>query len=281
MIESFTQRCQQRVNARLAEILTTMPAVPKYLQKAMCYVVLNGGKRIRPLMMYASAEMLGVGWHKLDTAACAIEFIHAYSLVHDDLPAMDNDDFRRGLPTCHRAFDEATAILVGDALQSVAFEVLSQDKLLLAEQRLELIKILARVAGPAGMVGGQAMDLAAVNQQLSLEELCTIHEYKTGALLKACVEMPLAICHDASPFEAALLQYAKAMGLAFQIKDDLLDHHQAMAKQEPSYVELMGYQQAEQTLKDLHEDALDSISQFGKAALYLRELASFVVKRSH
>ncbi|MDF2866578.1 MAG: geranyl transferase [Gammaproteobacteria bacterium] len=283
MIENFILRCQQRINRLLIQNLSYMTEVPGRLQQAMSYVVLNGGKRIRPALIYATAEALGIGWHKLDSVACAIEFIHAYSLVHDDLPAMDDDEFRRGQLTCHKAFDEATAILVGDALQSLAFEVISRDELLPAEQRIHLIQILAKAAGAAGMVGGQAMDLAATNQRLTLPELCTIHEYKTGALLKACVEFPLVLCHDKSPVEMALLSYAQAIGLAFQIKDDLLDYAQAIEKQdnqEPSFALLVNYSQTEQKLHELYQQALKALQFFGQEADYLRELAGFIIKRT-
>ncbi len=283
MIETFLLRCQQRINRLLMQQLSYTMDVPERLQRAMSYVVLNGGKRIRPALIYAAAEALNLGWHKLDSVACAIELIHAYSLVHDDLPAMDNDDFRRGQLTCHKAFDEATAILVGDALQSMAFEVISRDEFLPAEQRIQLIQILAKAAGAAGMVGGQAMDLAATNRQLSLTELCTIHEFKTGALLKACIEFPLALCHDKRPVEMALLGYAQAMGLAFQIKDDLLDYAQAIEKQdnqEPSYALLVNYSQTEQKLHELYQRALNELQFFGQEADYLRGLAEFIIKRT-
>lgn len=280
MIEQFIVICQQRANRVLAHALPSMAQIPNTLHQAMHYAVLNGGKRIRPTLVYATGEALGIGWHKLDAAACAIELIHAYSLVHDDLPAMDNDTYRRGQLTCHKAFDEATAILVGDALQSLAFEVLSRESLLNAEQRVRMIRVLATAAGSQGMAGGQALDLAAINQTVTSEQLETIHQLKTGALLRACVEL-VTIAHETDPnVVEILLEYAELLGLAFQIKDDVLDYQQASAiKPELSYALAFSVQQAEQKLVELHQQALNLLARVNLQQTHLAQLMHYVVNR--
>jgi geranylgeranyl pyrophosphate synthase len=194
---AFAQRLAQwqaRVEIQLDRRLPDATASPQRLHEAMRYAVLGGGKRVRPVLVYATGETLGLPLESLDGAACAIEFIHAYSLIHDDLPAMDDDDLRRGQPTCHKAFDEATAILAGDALQVLAFEVLADDPTLPADAatRLGMVRILAQCSGTQGMAGGQALDLAAAGRTLALPEVVRMHEWKTGALIRAGVEMALA-----------------------------------------------------------------------------------------
>ncbi|MGM0594924.1 MAG: polyprenyl synthetase family protein, partial [Pseudomonadota bacterium] len=216
---------QQRVERALDQWLPTEGEPPQQLHAAMRYASLDGGKRVRPVLVYATGKALGLSPDRLDGPACAIELIHAYSLVHDDLPAMDNDDLRRGKPTCHKAYDEPTAILVGDALQSLAFEILSSNKTSVGpQQRLEMVQELAMAGGSKGMCGGQAIDIAAEGQQLTLTQLQQMHRYKTGALLRASVRLgALAAAHASTEQREQLDRYAEAIGLAFQIRDDILD----------------------------------------------------------
>jgi geranylgeranyl pyrophosphate synthase len=246
---------------------------------------------VRPLLVYAAAEAI-IGNDQqpaLDGIACAVEYIHAYSLVHDDLPAMDDDDLRRGNPTCHKKFDEATAILAGDALQSRAFELLTLLDLD-AEQRLALIATLAAAAGPRGMVGGQAIDLAAVQQRIDLAHLETMHRLKTGALIRAAVRMgAIAAKADAQQL-LALDQYAAAIGLSFQVQDDILDitsDTATLGKQQgadlirdkPTYPALLGLEAARAKAAALHRDAIDALAQFGANAERLRQLSAFIIER--
>lgn len=284
MIKQFILSCQQRSNGLLLQHLPPIDSQPRPLNRAMHYAVLNGGKRIRPTLVYATGEVLGIGWHKLDTIACAVELIHAYSLVHDDLPAMDNDIYRRGQLTCHKAFDEATAILVGDALQALAFEIISKDQLLVPAQRIKMVQLLAQAAGSKGMVGGQAMDLSAAGAELTIAELDSIHRYKTGALLRASIELALTAGEYSPAIVDALLSYAEAIGLAFQVKDDVLDYAPAVSdetsRQELSYAALFSLTQAEQRLTALHNQALSALENLGEQAIYLRKLANFIVDRT-
>jgi farnesyl diphosphate synthase len=260
----------------------------------MRYSVLGGGKRIRPVLVYAAGAAVTVNLEQLDGPASAVEMIHAYSLVHDDLPAMDNDDLRRGKPTCHKAFDEATAILVGDALQALAFQTLMQDAGVVRDPgiRLKLLGVLARAAGSRGMVGGQAIDLDAVGKELSLAELENMHIHKTGALIRASVLMGAlsqpALTEDS---RRRLDHFAKCIGLAFQILDDILDvtgdtqvlgktRGADMALNKPTYPALLGLEGARGHASTLHQEALDSLSSFGAAADTLRWVASYIVERS-
>jgi len=303
MIDSFEQyseRCRSRIQAALAQQLGNN--VSEYatavtsthlerLYDAMRYSLLNGGKRVRPLLVYAAAEAI-IGNDQqpaLDGIACAVEYIHAYSLVHDDLPAMDDDDLRRGNPTCHKKFDEATAILAGDALQSRAFELLTLLDLD-AEQRLALIATLAAAAGPRGMVGGQAIDLAAVQQRIDLTHLETMHRLKTGALIRAAVRMgAIAAKADAQQL-LALDQYAAAIGLSFQVQDDILDitsdtatlgkqQGADLVRDKPTYPALLGLEAARAKAAALHRDAIDALAQFGANAERLRQLSAFIIER--
>jgi len=217
---SFSERADaltQRANDTLDKALPAEDTEPARLHQALRYAVFNGGKRIRPLLAHAAAEALALPPHRADAAGCAVELVHCYSLVHDDLPAMDDDDLRRGQPTVHRAYDEATAILVGDALLTLAFEVLSSDG-------AGPVALLARAAGSVGMVGGQAMDLAFETERPTPEALERMFRRKTGALIRAAVELPAAVeLEPEHPLRAALVEYAESIGLAFQIVDDLLD----------------------------------------------------------
>ena len=284
---------QSRIELELERRLPAAVTSPQRLHAAIRYSVLGGGKRVRPVLVYATAATLGLTDAQVDGAACAIEFIHAYSLVHDDLPAMDNDDLRRGQPTCHKAFDEATAILVGDALQVLAFQVLARDPGLpsAAAVRLELIEILAVASGTAGMAGGQALDLAAQGRSLSVSEVEQMHVLKTGALIRASVEMAAACCSrlDAER-RSALHRYSIDLGLAFQIQDDLLDIEgdpllmgktigadQALNK--PTYPSVAGIQAARSKVAALHVSAVKALQAFPDGAPQLVSVSNWLLAR--
>jgi len=286
---------QARVEKALQQWLPDETSSPEHLHTAMRYASLDGGKRIRPVLVYATGSALGVPLELLDGPACAIEFVHAYSLVHDDLPAMDDDDLRRGKPTCHKAFDEATAILVGDALQSLAFEVLTCDTTMVAEpeQRLAIIRELALASGSKGMAGGQAIDIAAEGKRLTLEQLQTMHCYKTGALLKASVRFgALSTTLTTEEQRTSLDHYADAVGLAFQIRDDILDveadtvtlgkpQGSDLARDKPTYTSLLGLDGAKAKATALHQEAMDSLSGFGNEADPLRWISAYIVERAN
>lgn len=286
----FLQHSQQRVTTALECALpaTTEPA--QRLKQAMRYSALNGGKRVRATLVYAAANSIcSAVPAAIDNIACALELIHAYSLVHDDLPAMDDDALRRGQPTCHIAFDEATAILVGDALQTLAFECLAKTDLPSAV-RCELILTLAQASGATGMVAGQSMDLAAENRQISLPALEALHQHKTGALIRASVRCG-ALAVGATPAQLdALDRYAAAIGLAFQVQDDILDIESSteqLGKQQgadislnkSTYPSLLGLAAAKQRAKDLYDEAITVLQDFDEAATPLRELARYIIER--
>ncbi len=294
-LKTMLSQYQQRVEAALQHWLPTDTTAPEYLHAAMRYTSLDGGKRVRPVLVYATGTALGVPLEQLDGPACAVECIHAYSLVHDDLPAMDNDDLRRGKPTCHKAYDEATAILVGDALQSLAFEILATDKAMVSDPacRLAIIHELALASGSRGMAGGQAIDTAAEGKRLSLEELQFMHSYKTGALLKASVRFG-ALSNPATTTKQYqdLDRYADAIGLAFQIRDDILDveadtetlgkpQGSDKARDKPTYTSLLGLDGAKAKARELHEEANLSLKDFGSEADPLRWLSAYIVDRSN
>jgi geranylgeranyl diphosphate synthase, type II len=225
-LKTYLSVCQNRVERALDARLPNENILPQKLHQAMRYSVLDGGKRTRPLLTYATGIALGLSEDVLDAPACAVEFIHVYSLIHDDLPAMDNDDLRRGKPTCHKAYDEASAILAGDALQALAFEILANDPSIQADAaaRLKMITTLTKASGSQGMVGGQAIDLASVGTKLNLPELENMHIHKTGALIRASVNLAALSKPDLNPAIAKNLDhYAKCIGLSFQVKDDILD----------------------------------------------------------
>ncbi len=287
------QICQQRIESALAARLPAADEQPQRLHEAMRYSTLGGGKRIRALLVYFAGQCTGAADEFLDAPACAVELIHAYSLVHDDLPAMDDDDLRRGRPTCHRAFDEATAVLVGDALQTLAFEILAGPELaaLPADKRLRMVVELARASGSRGMVGGQAIDLGAVGTMLTLDELQTMHLYKTGALIRVAVRLG-ALCGARwdEAADAALDEYARCMGLAFQIQDDVLDvegdtavigkpQGSDDARNKPTYPKLLGLDGAKQAASELHARSIAALAPFGDAAAPLHDLAGFIVGR--
>jgi len=294
-LKEYLSFCQNRVERALEARLPSANILPKKLHQAMRYSVLDGGKRMRPMLTYCTGKTLGIAPEVLDGPACAVEFIHVYSLIHDDLPAMDDDDLRRGKATCHVAFDEATAILTGDALQALAFEILAHDPSITAsaEGRLKMITTLARASGSQGMVGGQAIDLESVGARLTLPELENMHIHKTGALIRASVNMATLAKADVDPVAATKLDhYAKCIGLSFQVKDDILDEESDTAtlgktqgkdkdNDKPTYPALLGLAGAKQKAKELHEQALDSLSMFDKEADLLRELSLYIIQRDH
>jgi geranylgeranyl pyrophosphate synthase len=294
-LKEYLSQCQNRVERALEARLPSDNILPQKLHQAMRYCVLDGGKRMRPLLTYCTGKTLGIAPEELDGPACAVEFIHVYSLIHDDLPAMDDDDLRRGKPTCHVAYDEATAILTGDALQALAFEVLAHDPTIQAspENRIKMITTLARASGSQGMVGGQAIDLASVGTTLNLPELENMHIHKTGALIRASVNLATLAKSDVDASVASKLdQYAKCIGLSFQVKDDILDEESDTAtlgktqgkdkdNDKPTYPALLGLAGAKQKAKELHEKALDNLSIFGSEADLLRDLSLYIIERNH
>jgi geranylgeranyl pyrophosphate synthase len=292
-LESALTRIQVQSEAALDHWLPALQTPPETLHAAMRYAVLGPGKRIRPVLVYATGEIFGAMPRELDSSAVAVELIHAYSLVHDDLPAMDNDDLRRGRPTCHREFDEATAILAGDALQALAFHVLAADDRLTCspETRIEMIKVLAIASGSVGMAGGQAIDLAAVGKQLSLDQLETMHVHKTGALIRASVQLGfLASAQTNQDHARRLDRYARSIGLAFQVQDDILDvegttetigkpQGSDQDRDKPTYPNLLGMAQAKATATQLCRDAIEALDCFGASADTLRSIATYIVQR--
>lgn len=291
LLSDFLRQSQEKTDLVLQRALSKLQLDESALLEAMAYSLLSGGKRIRPVLAYAAAKALGGDSPAVDNVGCAVESIHAYSLIHDDLPAMDDDDLRRGQPTCHVAFDEATAILAGDALQAMAFESLSEAPDVSDHTRLKLIKELARASGAEGMVGGQAIDLASVNQQRSLEQLQHMHNLKTGALIRASVRMGAIATEKASEQQLLdLTRYAESVGLAFQVQDDILDvtaDTETLGKQQgadialnkPTYVSLLGLEGAKDKARQLHENALQALSDFSEDADVLRQLSAFIVER--
>jgi farnesyl diphosphate synthase len=284
---------QQRVEGLLELCLPPASKAPTILHSAMRYSALDGGKRIRALLCYAAAELTDCEPQIADAAACAVELIHANSLVHDDMPCMDDDDLRRGKPSCHKQFDDATALLVGDALQTLAFEVISDAKLysnsqLTACQQMRLVNLLAKATGSTGMAGGQGIDLASIGKTLSQAELETMHQMKTGALIQASILLGAIGANDAQL--PAILDFANAVGLAFQVVDDILDveaDSDTLGKtagkdadhNKPTYVSILGLNAAKQNAKKLYNQAISALTPFGGEAARLRELATFVSQR--
>lgn len=282
-----------RADTALARVLPPEDQPPTELHRAMRYAVLGGGKRLRPLLVYATGAALDAALEPLDVVAAAVEIIHAYSLVHDDLPAMDDDSLRRGRPTCHIVFGEAMAILAGDALQALAFEVLANDPLLDvdASTRLDMMRALALACGSQGMAGGQAFDLAAVGRHLDARELERMHVHKTGALIRASVHLAALAAGCSTPATLAALDvYGHSLGLAFQIRDDLLDIEADTAQlgktagkdaaaDKPTYPAILGVEASRAELANLTATALDAIGMFGAGAEPLRDLARFVAHR--
>ena len=294
-LKEYLSFSQARVEKALEDRLPSDKLLPQKLHQAMRYSVLNGGKRMRPMLTYCTGMALGVPLEALDGPACAVEFIHVYSLIHDDLPAMDDDDLRRGKPTCHVAFDEATAILAGDALQALAFEMLAHDPTITAtaDGRLKMIVALTKASGSQGMVGGQAIDLQSVGTRLNLPELENMHIHKTGALIRVSVNMATLAKENVNPEVAIKLDhYAKCIGLSFQVKDDILDEESDTAtlgktqgkdkdNDKPTYPALLGLAGAKQKAQELHEKALESLTGFGEEADLLRDLSLYIIQRTH
>ena len=290
--QSWAGAHQHRFEGVLQRLLPQPELAPQRLHAAMRYSVLDGGKRVRPLLAFAAGELAGAAQERVDIAAAAVELIHAYSLVHDDMPCMDDDVLRRGKPTCHVEYDEATALLVGDSLQCLAFQLLADHQLNDNPMRqLEMVTLLAVASGSRGMAGGQAIDLDSVGKQLTLPELEFMHIHKTGALIRAAVLLG-AHCGEALG-EAQLNRldhFGKCVGLAFQVVDDVLDSEADTStlgktagkdaeQDKPTYVTLLGVQAARKMAAELHRDALDALSGLGEGARRLRELADFIVLR--
>lgn len=284
---------RDQVENALERCLPAVDEPPLHLHEAMRYSVLSGGKKLRPILAMVTCKALGGDPEAVLPAACALELIHAYSLIHDDLPAMDDDALRRGRPTCHIAFGEATAILCGDALQALAFELVAGAPALSAQQRLDMVAELARAAGHSGMVGGQAIDLAAVGSLPDMTALEFMHRRKTGALIEAATVIG-AISAGAGdkPVVSTVRRYAAALGLAFQVKDDLLDiegETNTIGKQrgadaernKPTYPALLGIDAARGHLGMLHEEACAALAQLDGDTRLLRDLADFVVERHY
>lgn len=282
---------QARVEAALSRFLPTAESIPGRLHQAMRYSALGGGKRVRPLLAFAAGELTGASPEALDAAACAVECIHVYSLVHDDMPCMDDDVLRRGRPTCHVEFDEPTALLVGDSLQSLAFDILCRPPLTAPTRQLEMVRVLARASGSCGMAGGQAIDLASVGKPLTQPELELMHALKTGALIRAAVLLG-ALCGEtmAEPERDALDRFAKRAGLLFQVVDDILDCTASTATlgktagkdaaaDKPTYVSLLGLDGAQRFAGELEAEALRYLEPFGARSQRLTELAAFIARR--
>ena len=295
--QSWVTAQQVRCEDVLSDLLPRAEVAPQRLHEAMRYAVLDGGKRVRPLLTFAVGELVGADAARLHIAAAAVELIHAYSLVHDDMPCMDDDVLRRGKPTCHVQYDEATALLVGDSLQALAFQLLADHRLSDDPQRqLDMIKLLARASGSRGMAGGQAIDLASVGKSLTLPELELMHIHKTGALIRAAVLLGAHCGSDIQPGSDSSTQldrldrFGKLIGLAFQVVDDVLDCEADTAtlgktagkdasNGKPTYVTLLGLSAARHMAEQLHREALEMLGEFGDPAQRLRELANFIILR--
>src|SRR5262249_36626868 len=282
---------QARIDSALARLLPPAHLAPARLHEAMRYATLEGGKRVRPLLVFAAGEVAAAAPERLEIAACAVELIHAYSLVHDDLPCMDNDVLRRGKPTVHVEFDEATALLVGDALQSAAFQLLADQRLADDPRvQLEMVKTLAVAAGSRGMAGGQQIDLESTGKALTLPELEVMHIHKTGALIRAAVTLGAGCGQIDSGQKIALDRYGKAMGLAFQVVDDALDYEASTSplgktagkdsrRGKPTYVSTLGLARARELAAELRGEALAALEPLGERGRRLAQLADFIVLR--
>lgn len=291
MLEESLKQYQQRINQLLATRIDALADIEPSLKAAMKHGALIGGKRVRPFLVYAIGDMLGVKPSALDSCAVAVECIHAYSLIHDDLPAMDDDALRRGQPTVHIAFNEATAILAGDALQALAFEIISEPiEDITPSQNLSLVKALAKASGYSGMCGGQAMDLNATDKQIELDTLIKLHKLKTGALIRCSVEFAIIAAKINQQERQALLDFADAIGLAFQVQDDVLDiiaSTEELGKPQGSdtnsnkstYPKLLGLEGAQQTAASLIESALSALAKLPYNSQLIAEFARYIIER--
>jgi len=290
--QSWVHARQTRIESTLQTVLPAADIAPQRLHQAMRYAVLGGGKRVRPLLAFASGELTGADIERVAIAGSAVELIHAYSLVHDDLPCMDDDVLRRGQPTCHIEYDEATALLVGDALQSLAFQLMSEYRLTAdVAGQLEMVKLLAAAAGSRGMAGGQAIDLEATGKPLSVPELEFMHIHKTGALIRAATLLGARCGNGVAESELSRIDhFAKYVGLAFQVVDDVLDAEASTATlgktagkdaqhNKPTYVSALGVVRSKAFAEELRQNALEALGVFGEPALRLRQLADFIVLR--
>lgn len=284
---------QQRMEQVLDGFLPGADIAPQRLHQAMRYAVLGGGKRVRALLAHAAAELSGADAALAERAASAVELIHAYSLVHDDMPCMDDDDLRRGKPSCHKQYDDATALLVGDALQTLAFQLLAEPGSAIAPaQQLQMVQLLAVASGSRGMAGGQAIDLQSVGQALTQTELEYMHIHKTGALIRAAALLGVYSAAVVDPARVkAVSRYAEAIGLAFQVVDDILDAEADTAtlgktagkdadSNKPTYVTILGLPRARDLAKELHDEAISALQHEGAGATRLRQLAQFITQRS-
>ncbi|UTY56371.1 polyprenyl synthetase family protein [Massilia sp. erpn] len=289
--QDWMKTIQAGMEHDMSAYLPAASALPQKLHEAMRYALLGGGKRVRPLLVYAAGNLFGADAAALSRAAAALEMIHAYSLVHDDMPCMDDDALRRGKPTVHIAYDEATALLVGDALQAQAFAVLAEADTLPPARQVAMLRLLAQAAGSAGMCGGQAIDLASVGLSLTLQQLEQMHQLKTGALLRASVVLGALAGKDLDAAELqALNDYSRAIGLAFQVVDDILDATadsatlgktagKDAADNKPTYVSILGLEPSQALAEKLRLEAHAALAPFGDNAQRLRELADLIVQR--
>lgn len=297
-VSDFNERLsayKSRVNHALDQYLPNTNTSATRLQDAMRYAITNGGKRVRPVLTYATGNALGIPLERLDAASCSVEMMHAYSLVHDDLPAMDDDDLRRGMPTLHKKFDEATAILAGDALQALAFTALAvnPDEALDADTRLKMIAVLGEASGANGMAAGQAIDLESVGKKLTLEQLEDMHRHKTGALIRASAQLAVLVSKsEDGVLHDKIEAYADAIGLSFQIVDDILDitgdtetlgktQGADIALNKPTYPALLGLEGAISYAQNMHNMAIESLSGLGPEFDELRQLSKFIVDRTN
>lgn len=295
-MQTVLKQYQTRVQKALQTLIHTQkqqqPNTPGLLFSAIEYATLNPGKRLRPALVYAMGEALHIPIERLDAAACAIELIHSYSLVHDDLPAMDDDDLRRGQPTCHIQFDEATAILVGDAQQTLAFNLLSNDPFLSDKAKITLIQLLSHASGTAGMIGGQVIDIQSENQALNLSQLHTLHQLKTGALIKTALLMGACQGPDYSTLKPTIEAFGDAIGLAFQVHDDILDiegdthtlgkpQGSDQAAKKSTYPSVIGLEASKTFRDELITSALKTLNNLPISSPFLQQLTQYIAKRNH
>ncbi|MEA3405318.1 MAG: farnesyl diphosphate synthase [Pseudomonadota bacterium] len=291
-LNSYKHRVEAQLKQQLEQQQSANPDIPQTLMEAMSYATLNSGKRLRPALIYAIGEALQTPLQQLDSAACAMELIHSYSLVHDDLPAMDDDDLRRGQPTCHIQYDEATAILVGDAQQTLAFELLSTDPLLSDNHKIQLIQLLTQASGINGMIGGQMIDIQSEGQTIELERLKTLHQMKTGALIKTSLLMGAAQSQRYAEITPLLISLGENIGLAFQVQDDILDiegdsitlgkpQGSDLESDKSTYPKLLGLEQAKQYRDELIQNAKQQLQTLQIDSPFLAQLIEYIAKRNH